>query len=113
MKTICNEIDFVRELAEIWKDKESSFVFYGKFIGHSHPLCKDWKEFAKSDKKYSDAYCLKSDPVLRDFRKILNKEGKRVVALVVNPGGEVNSGNGREIHAQCLVIFKEKEGRGG
>ncbi len=113
MKTICNEIDFVRELAEIWKDKESSFVFYGKFIGHSHPLCKDWKEFAKSDKKYSDAYCLKSDPVLRDFRKILNKEGKRVVALVVNPGGEVNSGNGREIHAQCLVIFKEKEGRSG
>ncbi len=102
----------MRELVKIWKDKESSFVFYGKFIGHSHPLCKDWKEFSKLNKTYSDAYCLKSDPVLRDFRKILNKEGKGVVALVVNPG-EVNSGNGREIHAQRMVIFEEKELRSG
>ncbi len=61
--------------------------------------------------EYKDAYCIKSDPVLRDFKKNLNKEGKGVVALVVNPGGELNSGNSIEIHAQCLVIFEEKEGR--
>jgi hypothetical protein len=45
VKTTYNEIDFVRELAETWKDKESSFDYYGKFIGHSHPLYKDWKKF--------------------------------------------------------------------
>jgi hypothetical protein len=57
VKTTYNEIDFVRELAETWKDKESSFDFYGKFIGHSHPLYNDWKKFDKGlNKKYCDAY---------------------------------------------------------
>ncbi len=100
-------------MSQKWKDKSKSFVFYDKFIGHSHPLFKDWKEFAKLNKNYSDAYCIKSDPILREFRKILNEEGKGVVALVVNPGGKHNSEQGREIHAQCLVVFGERKSRSG
>jgi hypothetical protein len=106
-------VNFLQELSQQWKDKSGSFVFYDKFIGHSHPLFKDWKKFAKLNMNYRNAYQVKSDPVVRDFRTTLNKEKKGIVAIVVNPGGELNSTEGREIHAQCLVVFEENANRHG
>ncbi len=54
---------------------------------------------------------IKSDLVIQGFRTILNKEKKGIVAVVVNPGGELNSTEGQEIHAQCLVIFEKNANR--
>ncbi len=59
VQTTCNEVDFLQELSQQLKDKSGSFVFY-KFIGHSHPLFKDRKKFAKLNKNYRNAYQIRS-----------------------------------------------------